>query len=176
MCSKEPGIDMKNLIVVRHAKSSWKDTTLADHLRPLNKRGKRDAPEMGARLADRALQVDRIISSPAVRALTTAQMIARAAGYPGKEIVIDERLYPGDLASLMALIRELDEPLHTVMLFGHNPGLTDLVNTIGDDTIDNVPTCGVVEITLPIDRWKQTGRKGALAVRFDYPKKDRDPL
>ena len=166
---------MKKLIVIRHAKSSWKDVTLPDHLRPLNKRGKRDGPAMGARLADRDLHVDRIISSPAVRALKTAKLIAREIDYPKKAIVIDDQLYPGDPASLMSLIRRLEERFDTVILVGHNPGLTTLVNWIGDDTIDNVPTCGVVEIVLPVDRWEEAGKEKASSVWFDYPKKDRSP-
>jgi phosphohistidine phosphatase len=165
---------MKSLIVVRHAKSSWKDISLPDRRRPLNKRGKRDAPEMGERLARRALQVDRIISSPATRALKTARLMAEKLAHPKKQIITDDRIYPGDSEELLAVIHDFDDKLRKVMLFGHNPGLTELVNRLGAKGIENVPTCGVVEMRFDVDRWEEIGRTKATAFTFDYPKKIRE--
>ncbi len=145
--------------------------SLPDRRRPLNKRGKRDAPEMGKRLARRGLQVDRILSSPATRAIKTARLMAEALAYSKEEIVTDGRIYPGDTEELMAVIHDCEDNLHTVMLVGHNPGLTDLVNHLGTQRIENVPTCGVVEMRFDVERWHQIGRAPATAFNFDYPKK-----
>jgi phosphohistidine phosphatase len=164
---------MKTLTLVRHAKSSWKEMTLSDRLRPLNKRGKADAPEMGERLARRGVKVDRMISSPAKRALKTARIMAEKLGYPREEIVEDERVYPGNPRALLSVIRSLDTKLKHVMLFGHNPGLTELANMLGAEDIDNVPTCGTVEMRFNINGWKEVGRVKGAKIFFDYPKKHR---
>jgi phosphohistidine phosphatase len=161
---------MKALLLIRHAKSSWKDRTLADRDRPLNKRGKRDAPEMGRRLAARGGAPDLIVSSPAVRALTTARVIAEAVGYPAGEIVEDERVYMASVESLLGVIHGLDDDLDRIFLFGHNPGLTELVNHLADDEIENVPTCGVVEFRLVAERWRDLDVDTVQRIDFDYPK------
>ncbi len=162
---------MKTLFLVRHAKSSWKDHSLADRDRPLNKRGKRDAPEMGRRLAARGGAPDLIVSSPAVRALATARVVADAVVYPTREIVEDERLYMASADGLLDGIRGLDDRFDRVFLFGHNPGLTDLVNDLSEDEIENVPTCGVVEFRVEVERWKDLGSEAVERVDFDYPKR-----
>ena len=119
---------MKRLYLVRHGKSSWKDPDLPDMERPLNKRGKRDAPRMGKRLNTRGIEVDGILSSPAKRALRTARLIAREIGFPVKTIVVDEAVYTGDVSELLEVVRDMDASLDKVMLFGHNPALTMLAN------------------------------------------------
>lgn len=162
---------MKVVTLVRHAKSSWKDRTLPDHLRPLNKRGKRDAPMMGERLAERGVEVDQMISSPATRAKTTAEAVAEEIGYPWEEIVVDERLYHGEVFELLQVIQGLEDYVHHVMLFGHNPGLTELTNYLSPYYIDNVPTCGVVELRYDTDTWACPGEVEPTEVHFDYPKK-----
>lgn len=160
---------MKTLILVRHAKSSWKKP-LPDHLRPLNKRGQRDAPMMGERLARREIEPDAIITSPATRALVTAEVIAQEIGHPRDEIRIDERLYGASAFELLEIIQELDDYLDCVMLLGHDPGLTDLANDLGCD-IDNVPTCGVVELEFDTDSWALIDDVDPTRIDFDYPKK-----
>lgn len=162
---------MKKLTLVRHAKSSWKDPHLTDEERPLNQRGRRDAPEMGRRLAERDVVPDLLISSPAERALTTAQLIAEAIGYPPEGIEEEDLLYLAGVDEWMEVIWSLDDALDQVMLFGHNPGLTDLVNTISTLRLANVPTCGVIELAFDIDRWCQVGRVRPRQATFDYPKK-----
>jgi phosphohistidine phosphatase len=160
---------VKTLILVRHAKSRWKKP-LPDRLRPLNKRGQRDAPMMGERLARREIEPDLIVSSPATRALVTAEAIAQEIGYPEEEIRADERLYNASAFELLEIIQELDDALEHVMLFGHNPGLTDLANELGCD-IDNIPTCGVVELRFEVDSWANISDADPACADFDYPKK-----
>ena len=164
---------MKTLILIRHAKSSWKNPGLPDRARPLNKRGKRDAPVMGEHLAERGIEVERVISSPATRALATAEAIALEIGFPWDEIIADERLYHADEFELLEVIQGLDDYLDCVMCFGHNPGLTALVNHLSPYYIDNLPTCGVVELRFDVDTWALVGELEPMEVDFDYPKKER---
>jgi len=164
---------LKTLILIRHAKSSWKDASLADRDRPLNKRGKRDAPEMGRRLAARGGAPDLIVSSPATRALATARVIAEAVGCPVDGIVEDERIYMASPAELLEAIRGLDDGHERVFLFGHNPGLTELVNELSEPALDNVPTCGVVELRLAADRWADLSPDKVQRADFDTPKSGR---
>jgi phosphohistidine phosphatase len=164
---------LKTLVLIRHAKSSWKDASLADRDRPLNKRGKRDAPEMGRRLAARGGAPDLIVSSPATRALATARVIAEAVGYPVDGIREDERIYMASPAELLEAIRGLDDGHERVFLFGHNPGLTELVNELSEPALDNVPTCGVVELRLAADRWADLSPDKVQRADFDTPKSGR---
>jgi phosphohistidine phosphatase len=161
---------VKTLILVRHAKSSWKHPELPDLLRPLNKRGKRDGPMMGERLSKREIEPDVILSSPATRAMVTAKIIAQELGHPQDEIRVDERLYGASAFELLEIIQALNDRLDCVMLFGHNPGLTDLANDLGGD-IDNVPTCGVVEMEFDTDSWALIDDVDPTRIDFDYPKK-----
>jgi phosphohistidine phosphatase len=143
---------MKTLLVLRHAKSSWSNSALDDHERPLNKRGLRDGPRMGELLRAHGLLPDVVISSDAVRARLTAEAVVDAAHYVG-EILLDERLYlasPADIVSLLLAVRETAE---TVMIVGHNPGLEELVAQLTGDPQD-MPTAALAQIVLPIDRWR----------------------
>ena len=162
---------MKELILVRHAKSSWKDPTLRDHERPLNKRGKRDAPEMGERLAASGYDPDLIVSSSAVRALDTARTIAGKLGYPSESIAVEERLFHAGVAELLQVIRGVDDSVEILMLFGHNPGLTDLANHIGPREILNVPTCAVLHLRFRAGTWSTAGELPGDEVLYDYPKR-----
>jgi len=162
---------MKTLLLVRHAKSSWKDQTLADRDRPLNNRGMRDAPRIGRRLANRRVLPDLVVSSPALRAISTAKAIAAQIGYPTKDIAVEECVYHGGIAGLLRAIHLLDNAASCAMLFGHNPELTDLVNQLGRCNIDNVPTCGVAEIKFTTTSWQEVGEVEGQLVDFDYPKK-----
>ena len=161
---------MKTLVLIRHAKSSWKDASLADRDRPLNDRGKRDAPEMGRRLAVWGGPPDLIVSSPAARALATARVIAEAVGYPVDRIREDERIYMAGPAELLEAIHDLDDGDDRVFLFGHNPGLTDLVDALSEPALENVPTCGIVELQLTGDRWADLSRKTVRRTGFHTPK------
>jgi phosphohistidine phosphatase len=165
---------MKTLFLVRHAKSSWKDATLADRDRPLNKRGKRDAPRMGKRLASRGARPDIMITSPAIRARKTATKIANEIGYTKHRIVVDESMYLGGTTGMLKVIRSLDHGVSTAILFGHNPGMTDLVNYLAHTDIENVPTCGVAEIHFNADSWADVVGGGGELADFDYPKRIAD--
>lgn len=162
---------MKELILVRHAKSSWKDPTLSDHDRPLNKRGKRDAPEMGERLAKSGCDPDLIVSSSAVRALDTARSVAGELKYPRERIAVEERLFHAGVAELLLVIRGVDDSVDILMVFGHNPGLTDLANHIGPREIFNMPTCAVLHLRFQADTWATVGDLPGDEVRYDYPKR-----
>lgn len=162
---------MKTLTLVRHGKSSWDHPGLADIERPLNSRGVRDAPRMGSRLAARNERPKIIISSPAVRALTTAKVIASALGYPAAGIITDERLFHAYSDQLLDVIRSFETSLHHVMLVGHNPGLTNLVEQLAHAGITNIPTCGIVVIGFPIDHWRDLSDDASEMLLFDYPKK-----
>lgn len=162
---------MKTLLLVRHAKSSWKDPSLADRDRPLNKRGKRDAPRMGKRLAARGVLPEIIISSPAVRARKTANKIASQIGYPKDRIHIEEGLYQGGSTGMLTVIRGIDDKARSAMLFGHNPGTTDLLNYLAHAEIPNVPTCGIAELRFVTDSWSEVVSGGGRLVDFDYPKR-----
>jgi len=164
---------MKTLILVRHAKSSWKDRSLPDPMRPLNKRGRRDAPLMGQRLAEQATDVELMIASPAVRAMETAEAMAEELDYPWDEIVADERLYHADPEDILVVIEEQDPWVDHLMLIGHNPGMTSLVNGLTRTNLDNVPTAGVVKLTYDVERWIDIASARPLHVLFDYPKKRR---
>ena len=161
---------MKELILVRHAKSSWKDPTLSDHERPLNKRGKRDAPEMGERLARSGCDPDLMVSSSAIRALETARSVAGKLGYPRESIAVEERLFHAGVAELLQVIRGVEDSVDSLMLFGHNPGLTDLANHIGPREILNMPTCAVLHLGLKSASWTEVGKTPVDEVMYDYPK------
>ncbi len=162
---------MKRLLLCRHAKSSWKDMTLRDIDRPLNKRGKRDAPVMGDRLAGQGLTPCLIVSSPANRALKTARRLAKQLGYPKKNIVIEDDMYGASSESLLALVRGFDSSCETVIMVGHNPETTSFANLLGDLDIYNVPTCGIVALDFDVRSWKDVSRKKGSLVFFDYPRK-----
>jgi len=161
---------MKTLFLVRHAKSSRDDPSLPDRDRPLDDRGKQDAPKMGKRLAKRDVKPDLLLSSPALRALTTAQLIAEEIGYKRKSIVVDDRLYASSADDLLAVIHALDKKLNRVMLFGHNPEFTDLAHWLSSEIID-MPTSAVVEFDFDTKAWSDVGEVKPATVVFDCPKR-----
>ena len=161
---------MKTVFLVRHAKSSWDDTALPDKDRPLNDRGKRDAPKMGERLAKRDVKPDLILSSPARRALATAEIIAKKLDYKLKNIVVDDRLYAVDADDLLDAIRKLGDKSMRVMLFGHNPEVTELAHRLSSK-ITHMPTCAVAEFTFDAKSWANIGEDKPTKATLDYPKR-----
>lgn len=158
---------MKVLFLVRHGQSSWDDAALSDRERPLTEKGKRDAVKMGKRLAAADVEVDMILSSPARRARSTARAIAKRLGFERKRIVLDERLYAGAAAELLAAVLEVADDCRRVMLVGHNPELSELVQRLsGKDT--NLPTCAVAELRFEVKAWAKIGRDRLekLAIRY----------
>ena len=164
---------MKNLVLIRHAKSSWDDPSLGDRERPLNKRGKKDAPNMGRLLKENGLVPDLILSSPAKRALKTAKLIALELDYPKKKIEIREEIYEQGFDVLISMLSELDEAIERVYLIGHNPELTDLANQLSGAGIDNVPTCGIVSIEFSSPLWKHCLQQGGELILFERPAKSK---
>lgn len=163
---------MKTLYLVRHAKSSWKEADLSDHDRPLNSRGERDAPRMGKRLQKREPLPKVVISSSAVRAKTTAKILAKEIGYSPSKIVIDEGLYDAGPGDIVSIIRSLDDNIDCAMLVGHNPTFTTLINALGNCHIDNLPTCGIAVLAFPLKTWKGIAKGQGELKHFDYPKKE----
>lgn len=144
---------MKTLLLMRHAKSSWKDDKLADKERPLNKRGKHDAPMMGQLLIEHELVPQRILSSSALRARQTAESIAETAQYDGDVTYMDE-LYMAEPESYIDALRELPNEVERVMVIGHNPGLEMLLQLLSGQ-IQAMPTAVIAHVALPIDHWSQ---------------------
>lgn len=159
---------MKKLYIIRHAKSSWSDAELNDFERPLNKRGKLNAPMMGERLKEKGVMADIIISSPAKRAKSTAEMIAKEIGYE-KKVLFDENIYESSVDELRKILTALDDKNSTVFLVGHNPELNMLVDYYVK-FYENIPTCGVVKIEFECDKWANIEPKNAKLISFDYPK------
>ena len=161
---------MKTIYLVRHAKSSWKDFTLSDFDKPLNKRGKKDVIVMGKLLREKQINPDLILSSSAVRAKTTALDIAERIGFQQNKILFKDEIYEASVQNLMRMINEIDNRFSSVMLFAHNPGLTSLNNFISNKYIENIPTCGVVALTSEKD-WSKTDKNSFKFLFFEYPKK-----
>ena len=162
---------MKTLTLVRHAKSSWKDRSLSDRERPLNNRGTRDVPVMAKRISDAGIRPSLIVSSPAVRAWTTAQVVAGELGYPLEFLQREDDLYLASLDSWLDVVAAQDNGFNSLMLFGHNPGLTDFANFLSPGLTNNVPTVGVVSVTIDRDDWLLYERPEVELVVYDYPKK-----
>jgi phosphohistidine phosphatase len=161
---------MKTLLVLRHAKSSWDDPSLGDHERPLNARGRRDAPRMGALLRTTRLSPDVIISSDAVRAHTTAMAVAEASGY-SRDVVTEPLLYLASPRDMIAVLQSIPNPdANTVMIVGHNPGLEELVELLTDESHD-LPTAALVQLAVPITTWRDlTTETRATLVALWRPK------
>ncbi len=162
---------MKILYLVRHAKSSWKYPTLDDFERPLNKRGRKNAPLMGKILKKLDAKPDLIISSPAARASMTARIISDQMNYPLEKIRYDESVYAASENELLHIIAEIDDQVTKAMLISHNPGLTSLANLAGDSPISNIPTSGVCCIELSISSWANIWKHRGKVKFFEFPKK-----
>lgn len=160
---------MKTVILVRHAKSSWDDHTLSDFERPLNDRGKKDAPEMAGRLKKRKITIDRLISSPAKRAKKTAGIFAEELGIKKDEIILVEKLYLAEPDAFSEVIARQPESVKTIALFSHNPGLTEFANSLTHVRVDNVPTCGIFAVKFQ-GNWSEFPSSEKEYVFFDYPK------
>lgn len=148
---------MKSVLILRHAKSSWKHPDIDDHDRPLNKRGKHDAPIMGELLKNKHLVPDLIISSTANRAHSTAKDVAKSSGYKGK-IRLEHSLYAAEPAAYINVLHHLSNNYTRVLMIGHNPGIEELVGMItGEEHI--MPTCSLVHIQYPVDNWNEISYK-----------------
>ena len=162
---------MKTLYLLRHAKSSWDDPELKDFERPLSERGLRDVPVMGARFLEHANSVKCIVTSPAVRAKTTAKLLAENINFPVDEIASNPELYFAGSGMFLKAASLLDDSCADAMLVGHNPAITDFANIMANAGIENIPTCGIVKLSLPIDQWSDIEAGSATLIDFDFPKK-----
>jgi phosphohistidine phosphatase len=160
---------MKNLILIRHAKSSWKDNSIKDFDRPLNKRGQSDAPRMAERLLKRGFVFDLIISSSAKRTSDTAKIFADILGFKSK-IIFDDKLYLASDSEILKIINQFEERYQSIIVVSHNPGITDLANHLTDFLIENIPTTGIVGLSFN-GKWSDLGSKNCNMLFFDYPKK-----
>lgn len=162
---------MKTLYLLRHAKSSWAFDHLSDHDRPLNDRGRHDAPLMGHKLAEHSVLPDLIVTSPAVRTLTTATLVAKELGYDPVKIIPNDRLFHAGMRVLLQVIQETPGHVEKLMLVGHNYALTELANHLSPaPPVDNVPTAGVVALTFACSSWPEISRRNARLDFFDFPK------
>lgn len=153
---------MKTLLILRHAKSSWNDARLNDHERPLNTRGKQDAPRIGRLLRHEDLAPQMIISSSAKRAVATAQLVAESCDYE-EDILVTRDLYHGAPEDYVAMLQEVGGEKDMILVVGHNPGLEDLVDELtGEDPV--MPTAALAQVSLPIASWTQLklGTAGSL--------------
>ncbi len=148
---------MKTLLMMRHAKSSWKEKDLKDHKRPLSKRGKRNAPQMGELVKEKELLPQLILSSDAVRARQTAELFAEASGYTGEIKYLDD-FYMAEADEYLDELNKVPDDLERVMIIGHNPGLESLLPML-TNRVESLPTAAVAYLNLPIESWKKLNKK-----------------
>lgn len=161
---------MRTLYIWRHAKSSWTDPGTADHDRPLNERGERNAPFMARLFKQRGEPLDLLVSSGAKRARDTAMHMARELGLTVQQFIIEDELYHASVPVLMKRIQTLPAHAQRVMLVGHNPGLTELIDHLSGEDIGNLPTCGMARIDIPGDSWQMASRDVGTLAWLDHPK------
>jgi phosphohistidine phosphatase len=162
---------MRRLTLLRHAKTEAQHSGQEDWDRMLEPRGQRDAPEMARRLRERKLKPDRIITSPAVRALTTAQIFLRELHLPATKLQQDERLYLASPKALLQVTHELGGNAQHLMIVGHNPGLTEFADRVSAEReIDNMPTCAIYTLEFDIGDWSELAWDSGVNAELDYPK------
>lgn len=164
---------MRILTIIRHAKSSWEQEGLHDFERPLNERGRRDAPAMAARLKQSAQIPELLVSSPALRAITTARVFADGLGISTDAIQLQAKIYEASASTLLQVIRDLDDQYSHAAIFGHNPGLSDLARKLAHCDFDELPTCGMVQISLPANYWRDVSASSGELLYSSWPKDER---
>lgn len=160
---------MKNLYLIRHAKSDWSDESKSDFERGLNKRGQRAIFTMADALKTRKVMPDLILSSSAKRAKLTAKGLAKELGYTGN-IKYNNTLYMAEVEEVLTLIQDIDDKYNTIFIVGHNPETTELSNRMTNAYIDNIPTLGIVAIQFSIESWKNLKLGEGKLTFFIYPK------
>ena len=161
---------MKIVLLIRHAKSSWDDITIDDFERPLNDRGKRDAPEMARRLLKRKQEIDAFISSPAKRAKKTALLFAEEFKFDKDKVKFHDYLYHPSRENLLRAIESAPDKADNIAIFSHNPGITAFVNELTETKVDDMPTCAIFAVSADIKRWKDFRNAARKFLYFDYPK------
>jgi phosphohistidine phosphatase len=161
---------MKTLFIVRHAKSSWDNTSQTDFDRPLNERGIRNAPEMARRLVLRGLSPQYILTSPANRAISTAKLMAIQFGQTEEMLIIEDSIYEGSRQDLHRVISRQNPDYGTLMIVGHNPGMSDFLNWLCDEE-EVLSTAAVAEVQVDSPKWNGWERGSGKLIHLDYPKK-----
>ena len=161
---------MKSVLLVRHAKSSWDDPSMNDFDRPLNDRGKKDAPDMARKLAGRKIKIDALVSSPAKRAKQTCNHFAKEFDFKKKEIILEPKLYEAGEENFYEVIEDLKNKWDSVAIFSHNPGISYFANTLTEKHIDEMPTCSIFAIKADVKKWKDFKKAKKEFWFFDYPK------
>lgn len=165
---------MRLLTLVRHAKSSWDDPDVPDFDRPLNARGERDAPVMARRLAKAPPPPDLLVSSPALRAIATAQAFAGAFGIAPSEIETNESIYEAEPPTLLQVVRRLPREVRHAMLIGHNPGISQAARLLAECPFEEMPTCAAVRLEFAVGKWSDVKPGCGKVLRYDYPKQGRN--
>ena len=161
---------MKTLLLIRHAKSSWDDPGLSDYERPLNDRGKKDAPAMAERLYERGIKIDAFVTSPARRARKTAEHFSKQYKKDKDDLVLKTELYMATDEAFNSVVEKLNDDLDCVAVFSHNPGITDFANSLTDARADNIPTCGIFAVSIDAKKWSKFKEAKKNFLFFDYPK------
>lgn len=162
---------MKTLFIVRHGKSSWDDPGLSDQDRPLKTRGVRDATLMAEKLKAAGLIPDKIVSSPANRALHTAEIFAGTFGYSIDNLQISEALYFSGAEAIIRIVQQTPDSINRLMIVGHNPDFTEIVNRFSSSSLYNLPTAGVVVFEFNTDAWREVSRSNLVKDAYEFPGK-----
>ena len=165
---------MKTLLLIRHAKSSWEHPGLSDFDRPLNERGKKDAPEMAKRVKEKGIELDLLVSSPAKRARKTAKYFAEQFGFDKDDIKIVGELYGATRAEFLFAVANISDEYNQVALLSHNPGITDFASSLTNVRVDDMPTCAIFALQIETDSWKNFAAAEKKFLFFDYPKNPLD--
>jgi len=162
---------MKQLLLIRHGKSSWDEAGTPDFERALNERGRSDAPRVAAALEERGIRPDAIVTSPAKRAAETAELVARELDFPEERIEPNRRIYLASPGVLVQVVQGLDESLETAFVFGHNPGMHETVDLLASDaSVDRFPTLAVARLELTVDHWGEVDEGTARLAELILPK------
>ena len=165
---------MKTLLLVRHAKSSWDQPGLSDFDRPLNERGKKDAPLMAKRVKEKGIELDHLVSSPAKRAKKTARYFAEEFGFKKDDIKLVEELYGATQSGFLQAVKDLNDKYNSVALFSHNPGITDFASSLTNVRVDDMPTCAIFALQIDTSSWQEFMNPEKNFLFFDYPKNPLD--
>ena len=161
----------KHLVLMRHAKSDWSVSGQKDFDRELNPRGNRDAPRMGGRLVqEKNFNPDCVVSSPAVRTTNTVRYVCEQLKYDEEKIVFEPDIFEGSVRSLLKIVNSFDNSLNTILLVGHNPGLSYLAEYLTKQEIGELPTAGVISMLFELDSWDQISEGTGSLEWFIYPK------
>lgn len=162
---------MKKLLLVRHAKSSWDTPTLKDFDRSLNERGEHDAAAMAKKIFSQKIPIDAFLSSTALRARSTAVHFAKAYSLSEKKLILVDELYHAPANVFYSVIKQFDDEWETVAMFAHNPGITDMVNSLGVAKLEDMPTCGIFGVSAETKTWMDFKTAEKRFLLFDYPKR-----